>query len=205
MHAEVLIHAQQEHARRGNQGPRPRLPTDPLLPAHEHHHGHQDNIQPGEKARIAGRGPLHACLLTDRGPHQQAPGDRRPAEKGLRRHAEGPHPAEQDHRPQQEAQAVEEKGPQVGGRHALRHEGAAPQQGRQEQQRIGTESQASVVIQADGYLWFTLEYRPGTMYLVGGVLREYRLKPGLQRHAVFYRASSKAKLLTTVLGPHVIS
>ena len=47
--------------------------------------------------------------------------------------AERPHPGQAGPRSQQESQAVEKKGPQVPRRHALRHEGAAPQQGREQE------------------------------------------------------------------------
>ena len=145
VHSEMIVHAQQTHAPGGDQGANPRWPADALPPADQRHHRHQDHVQSRQEARIAGGRGLHARLLTDQGAHQQRSGDRRPAEKVSGRQTERPHPGQQDHRTQQEPQAVEEKGPQAGlGSQALRHEGDFPRAARRAEaaRRRGIEGQA---------------------------------------------------------------
>ena len=83
---ELVVDAQQVNAQGCDHGSGPRLPADSLPPADEHHDGHQDDIEPREKARIPGGGVFHASLLTDRGRYQQHSGDGRPPEKVALRH-----------------------------------------------------------------------------------------------------------------------
>ena len=80
---ELIVHAQKIHAPGCDQGPSPGLPTDSLPPTDGHHDRYQDDIEPGEKTGIAGRGVFHPRLLADRGHDQQGSRDRRPVEECL--------------------------------------------------------------------------------------------------------------------------